>query len=72
MEKYPEDAMAAALAREQSVWAQRVRDGLHGARRDLDGHDGNDSSCDLEGYAVIVRALQRADEVLSAMRPGGR
>jgi hypothetical protein len=71
METRPENAMAAMLAQEQSSWVQRVREGLHGARRELDCHEGSAEWADGEGYAVIVRAFQHADELLSAMHPNG-
>lgn len=71
MQTFPEDTIAAMLAQEQRLWAQRIRDGLREAHRSLDGHEGGTESIDGEDYAVLVQALQRADEVLSAMRPTG-
>lgn len=73
MEKSPQEALDAVLASEQSIWALRVKNSLDGARRDLDRQDQSSvESPDAEGYAVLVRAFQRADDVLTAMRPAGR
>jgi hypothetical protein len=67
MEMYPQDDLAAALAVEQSVWAQRVHAGLESTRRDLDEHAMTSDSEDAQAYGVLVRAFERAEEVLAAM-----